>query len=343
MAQDGADFGLQYERVRELGSGAFGTAQLMRDRGTGELVAVKYIPLRYVDHRTERELLNHRKLSVGGHPNVVQFKKAFVTSTHLAIAMEYASGGDLFTYAIEARGRLDEDTARFYFQQLIGGLAYCHSRVVSHRDIKLENTLLEDRSARPAAKICDFGYSKDGILNSTPDTVCGTSAYMAPEVLAGGEYNGRPVDVWACGVALFVMLVGDLPFVDPANRNSNQRMIARINAVQYHFPRGLQLSEGCVNLIRRIFVFDPQERISLQAVQQDPWFLTNLLPGFFQNGGMPGQLGQPAQSEEELVAVVLLAQQAYQAQLAQLAQLNGDLMMDDHLLDDGADLEFVVE
>jgi serine/threonine-protein kinase SRK2 len=262
------------------------------------------------------------------------FKEAFVTNTHLAIAMEYASGGDLFDYVV-ARGRLDEDTARFYFQQLIGGVAWCHSKVVSHRDIKPENTLLEDRSARPAAKICDFGYSKDSILNSRPDTICGTPAYMAPEVLAGGEYDGAPVDVWACGVALYVMLVGSLPFQDPTHPNSYPRMVERINHLQYHVPPQLPLSEGCLNMIRRIFVRNPHKRISLQGVQHDPWFLTNL-----QNGGQHPQLPPPAQSEAELVAVVQLAQQGHAAQQQQLA---GDFIMDEHLLDDGADLEFVEE
>ncbi|KAI7835522.1 hypothetical protein COHA_010568, partial [Chlorella ohadii] len=159
MAQGALDYGPRYEWVKELGSGAFGTAQLMRDRANGELVAIKYIALRDVDHNVERELLNHRKLS--GHPNIVQFKEAFVTTTHLGIAMEFAGGGDLFDYVVTAkRGRLDEHEARFYFQQLVRGVAWCHSKVVSHRDIKLENTLLEGHGTPPRAKICDFGYSK---------------------------------------------------------------------------------------------------------------------------------------------------------------------------------------
>ncbi|KAI7835308.1 hypothetical protein COHA_010791, partial [Chlorella ohadii] len=249
-------------------------------------------------------------------------------------------GGDLFDYVVTAkRGRLDEHEARFYFQQLVRGVAWCHSKVVSHRDIKLENTLLEGHGTPPRAKICDFGYSKDSILNSRPDTICGTPAYMAPEVLDGGEYDGAPVDVWSCGVALYVMLVGSLPFQDPAHPNSYPGIVERIRNVQYFIPPQLMLSPGCVHMIQRIFVRDPQQRISLQAVQQHPWFLADLPPDC-QNGNLQLQLLAPAQTEAELIAVVNLARQLH---AQQQQQVGGEFIMDEHLLDDGGDLDYVVE
>lgn len=104
----------------------------------------------------EREIINHRQLS--GHPNIIRFREVFLTSTHLGIVMEYAAGGELFDRIVKA-GRFAEDEARYFFQQLISGVAWCHREGVCHRDLKLENTLLDGRPA-PRLKICDFGYSK---------------------------------------------------------------------------------------------------------------------------------------------------------------------------------------
>ncbi|KAL1346318.1 hypothetical protein AAHE18_08G181500 [Arachis hypogaea] len=146
----------RYELVRDIGSGNFGIARLMQDKQTKELVAVKYIERGdKIDEHVKREIINHRSLR---HPNIVRFKEVILTPTHLAIVMEYASGGELFERICNA-GRFSEDEARFFFQQFICGVSYCHAMQVCHRDLKLENTLL-DGSPAPRLKICDFGYSK---------------------------------------------------------------------------------------------------------------------------------------------------------------------------------------
>jgi len=146
----------KYEKVKDLNSGTFGFVQLCKDKTTGEMCAIKFIErgdkiTKYV----EREIVNHRLLI---HPHIVQFKEVFLTHHYLGIAMEYAPGGDMFEYVVKKNG-LREDEARWFFQQLIVGLDYCHRMSVVNRDIKLENTLL-DSSPRPLVKICDFGYSK---------------------------------------------------------------------------------------------------------------------------------------------------------------------------------------
>ncbi|XLS68979.1 hypothetical protein HN51_020002 [Arachis hypogaea] len=147
----------RYELVRDIGSGNFGIARLMQDKQTKELVAVKYIERGdKIDEHVKREIINHRSLR---HPNIVRFKEVILTPTHLAIVMEYASGGELFERICNA-GRFSEDEARFFFQQFICGVSYCHAMQVCHRDLKLENTLL-DGSPAPRLKICDFGYSKE--------------------------------------------------------------------------------------------------------------------------------------------------------------------------------------
>ncbi|KAL5181468.1 Serine/threonine-protein kinase SRK2E [Glycine soja] len=151
----------RYDFVRDIGSGNFGVARLMRDKQTQELVAVKYIERGdKIDENVKREIINHRSLR---HPNIIRFKEVILTPTHLAIVMEYASGGELFEKICNA-GRFNEDEARFFFQQLISGVSYCHAMEVCHRDLKLENTLL-DGSPALHLKICDFGYSKTTALN----------------------------------------------------------------------------------------------------------------------------------------------------------------------------------
>ncbi|PHU00011.1 Serine/threonine-protein kinase SAPK2 [Capsicum chinense] len=262
----------RYEILKDIGSGNFGVAKLVKDKLTNELYAVKYIergkkvcfasslsliqfivfPLgvRYplqrskIDEHVQREIMNHRSLR---HPNIIKFKEVFLTPTHLAIVMEYAAGGELFE-RIRNAGRFSEDEARFFFQQLISGVSYCHSMQICHRDLKLENTLL-DGSSTPRLKICDFGYSKAIILNSSsvlhsqPKSTVGTPAYIAPEVLSRKEYDGKLADVWSCGVTLYVMLVGAYPFEDPEDPRNFRKTLTKILTVQYSIPYYVRVSK----------------------------------------------------------------------------------------------------
>ncbi|MCO5585644.1 hypothetical protein L7F22_039579 [Adiantum nelumboides] len=176
-----------FEEVKDIGAGISGVARLLRNKKTQELVAVKYIERGpKIDENVKREIMNHRSLC---HPNIIRFKEVCLTPTHLAILMEYAAGGELFDRICNA-GRFSEDEARFYFQQLISGVSYCHDMQICHRDLKLENTLL-DESPSPRLKICDFGYSKSLLLHSQPKSTVGTPAYIAPEVLSRKEYDGK--------------------------------------------------------------------------------------------------------------------------------------------------------
>ena len=134
----------------------------------------------------------------------------FETSKHICFVIELCSGGDLFSY-IKKRRRLKEDVARFFFKQLVEGLAYIHhAKKVVHRDIKLENILLD---ATGNVKICDFGVSRQ--LNTGRERMkeqCGTPAYIAPEILMDEGYHGFKVDMWSAGVCLYAMLIGSVPF-----------------------------------------------------------------------------------------------------------------------------------
>ncbi|MBA0715961.1 hypothetical protein Golax_014832, partial [Gossypium laxum] len=243
----------RYEILKDIGSGNFGVAKLVRDKRTGELYAVKYIKRGpKIDEHVQREIMNHRSLK---HPNIIKFKEVLLTPTHLAIVMEYAAGGELFERICNA-GRFGEDEARFFFQQLISGVSYCHAMKICHRDLKLENTLL-DGSSTPRLKICDFGYSK--AMNLSPKSTVGTPAYIAPEVLSKKEYDGKIADVWSCGVTLYVMLVGAYPFEDPQDPRNFRKTIQRILSVHYSIPDYVRLSKDCRHLLSRIFVADPEK------------------------------------------------------------------------------------
>nr|AFK47198.1 unknown [Medicago truncatula] len=262
----------KYELVKDLGAGNFGVARLLRNKETKELVAMKYIERgQKIDENVAREIINHRSLR---HPNIIRFKEAVLTPTHLAIVMEYAAGGELFERICNA-GRSSEDEARYFFQQLISGVHYCHAMQICHRDLKLENTLL-DGSPAPRLKICDFGYSKSSLLHSRPKSTVGTPAYIAPEVLSRREYDGKLADVWSCGVTLYVMLVGAYPFEDQDDPRNFRKTIQRIMAVQYKIPDYVHISQDCKHLLSRIFVANPLRRISLKEIKNHPWFLKNL-------------------------------------------------------------------
>ncbi|KAG0502885.1 hypothetical protein HPP92_002957 [Vanilla planifolia] len=302
----------RYEPLKDLGAGNFGVARLVRDKRTMELVAVKYIERgKKIDENVQREIINHRSLR---HPNIVRFKEVVLTPTHLAIVMEYAAGGELFERICNA-GRFSEDEARFFFQQLISGVSYCHSMEICHRDLKLENTLL-DGNPTPQLKICDFGYSKSALLHSQPKSTVGTPAYIAPEVLSRNEYDGKVADVWSCGVTLYVMLVGSYPFEEPEDPKNFRKTINRILAVQYSISDYVRVSADCRHLLSRIFVSNPLKRITIPDIKRHPWFLKNMPRELvdeekYRVGG--AEDGALEQSVEEIMRIIQEAKVANEA------------------------------
>ncbi|KAL5168476.1 Serine/threonine-protein kinase SRK2I [Glycine soja] len=320
----------RYDFVRDIGSGNFGVARLMRDKLTQELVAVKYIERGdKIDENVKREIINHRSLR---HPNIIRFKEVILTPTHLAIVMEYASGGELFEKICNA-GHFNEDEARFFFQQLISGVSYCHAMEVCHRDLKLENTLL-DGSPALHLKICDFGYSKSSVLHSQPKSTVGTPAYIAPEVLLKQEYDGKIADVWSCGVTLFVMLVGSYPFEDPNDPKDFRKTIQRVLSVQYSIPDNVQVSPECRHLISRIFVFDPAERITIPEILQNEWFLKNLPPYLMDEKIMGNQF---VESDQPMQSIDTIMQIISEATIPAAGTYSLDQFMADNIIDDDMD------
>ncbi|KAL3130826.1 hypothetical protein ABBQ38_000161 [Trebouxia sp. C0009 RCD-2024] len=275
-----------YDTLQLLGEGTFGAVHLGRDRRTSEPVAIKYVARGAgISKSVLREILNQRLCGV--HPSIIQFKEVFLTPKSLAIVMEYAPGGDLFEYVLKHKASvacqgLPEDTARWFFQQMMVALDFCHELGIANRDIKLENILLNDALPLPHLKICDFGYSKNEYIDSRPKTVSGTPDYIAPEVLLDDQYDGKKADIWSCGVMLYVMLTGVLPFARKGDAQSNdllrlQQMFPRIVAANFTQPP--HVSPECQQLLSKLLKADPETRITVSDVLQDPWFLFNLPPG----------------------------------------------------------------
>ncbi|KAF0932209.1 hypothetical protein E2562_008735 [Oryza meyeriana var. granulata] len=301
----------KYELLKDIGSGNFGVARLMRNKETKELVAMKYIPRGLkIDENVAREIINHRSLR---HPNIIRFKEVVLTPTHLAIVMEYAAGGELFDRICSAE-RFSEDEARYFFQQLICGVSYCHFMKICHRDLKLENTLL-DGSPAPRLKICDFGYSKSSLLHSKPKSTVGTPAYIAPEVLSRREYDGKMADVWSCGVTLYVMLVGAYPFEDPDDPKNFRKTIGRIVSIQYKIPEYVHISQDCRQLLSRIFVANPA-KVSIGPQSLFHYDSFNIMPHFppcHAENNNKGDQKPPLVSEE-------LASRAYRSSASKVLQ-----------------------
>ncbi|CAK9186828.1 unnamed protein product [Ilex paraguariensis] len=257
----------KYEMGRLLGKGTFAKVYYGKNLKTSESVAIKVINKDHVKKEGTMEQIK-REISVMRlvrHPNIVELKEVMATKKKIFFVMEYIKGGELF--AKIAKGKLKEDLARKYFQQLISAVDFCHSRGVYHRDLKPENLLLDENGN---LKVSDFGLSalpehlrNDGLLH----TRCGTPAYVAPEVLRKKGYDGSKADLWSCGVILYVLLAGFLPFQDENLMN----MYMKVFKAQYEFPPWF--SSEAKRLISKILVADPEKRITIPAIMRVPWFL----------------------------------------------------------------------
>lgn len=256
----------RYEVGRLLGQGTFAKVYHARNLQSGQSVAIKIIDKEKVlksglIDQIKREISVMRLVR---HPNIVQLYEVMASRTKIYFAMEYVKGGELFNKV--SRGKLKDDVARKYFQQLIGAVDFCHSRGVYHRDIKPENLLLDENSN---LKISDFGLSalwdsrkQDGLLHTT----CGTPAYVAPEIINKKGYDGAKADIWSCGVVLFVLLAGFLPFCD-SNLMELYRKIIRgeFKCPNWFHPEARKL-------VSRILDPNPNTRITMAKIMSNCWF-----------------------------------------------------------------------
>lgn len=256
----------KYELGKLLGCGAFAKVYHGRVLRTGQSVAIKSINKQRIQRgnlaaHIKREISIMRRMR---HPHIVGLHEVLATKTKIYFVMEFAKGGELF--AKIAKGRFSEDLSRKYFQQLISAVDYCHSHGVFHRDLKPENLLLDENWD---LKVTDFGLSAvtdqirpDGLLH----TLCGTPAYVAPEILAKKGYDGAKVDVWSCGIILYVLNAGYLPF----NDSNLMAMYRKIYKGEFRCPKWT--SPDLQRFLSRILDPNPSTRITVHEILNDPWF-----------------------------------------------------------------------
>lgn len=256
----------KYELGKLLGHGTFAKVYHARNVKTNESVAIKVLDKEKI---VKGGLMAHIKREIAilrrvRHPNIVKLFEVMATKSKIFFVMEYVRGGELFNKV--AKGRLKEDMARKYFQQLISAVGFCHARGVYHRDLKPENLLLDENGD---LKVSDFGLSavseqlqQDGLFH----TFCGTPAYVSPEILGRKGYDAAKSDIWSCGVILFVLMAGYLPFHD----QNLMAMYRKIYRGEFRCPRWF--SPDLANLLKRLLETDPKTRITIPEIMENKWF-----------------------------------------------------------------------
>jgi len=259
-----------YRLGRTLGIGSFSKVKVGTHETTRKRVAIKILnkkKLRSLDSeaKVESEIAI---LSSLNHPHIIRLYEVIRTQSDIFVVMEYVARGELFDYIV-TNGRLTEAEARKYFQQIICGIEYIHYKGIVHRDLKPENLLLDDDGN---LRIADFGLSnkmKDGFFLKTS---CGSPNYAAPEVICDELYFGPEVDVWSCGVILYALLCGSLPFDDENIPN----LFRKIKSGAFKMPT--YLPKGPTELIQEMLCVHPMQRITIDGIKKHWWFKRKLPP-----------------------------------------------------------------
>ena len=264
-----------YTLGAEVGSGAFGKVVLGKHSLTGETVAIKILDKMILSQTPEDYELVRQEISIlkiVKHKYIVQLYEILQTPQHIFIVMEYCEGKDLMDYIL-TKTHLSELESLKFFQQLINALFYLHSQNISHRDVKIDNMLL-DRNKD--LKLVDFGLSTKYTDDTLLDQPCGTVVYAAPEVLDGNEYHGMLADVWSSGIVLFGMASGYLPFCDQDDEVNKKHVLeGKIDLPDFFSPM-------LKDLLKHMLDINPITRYTLQDIREHPWFNlndTNLIPG----------------------------------------------------------------
>jgi serine/threonine protein kinase len=267
----------KYELGRSLGEGTFGKVKYAIDTETNEAVAIKILDKEKIQKQNMGNQIK-KEISIMKmvkHKNIVHMVEVLASKTKIFIVLELVTGGELFDKIVQV-GKLSEEQARFYFRQLIEGVEYCHKLGICHRDLKPENLLLDEHGN---LKISDFGLSSlyvgdaDGEGATRTEllhTTCGTPNYVAPEVLSDQGYDGKKADVWSCGVILYVLLAGFLPF----DESTIVALFAKIQSADFTYPSWF--SAEVRSLIDQMLVADPHARITISNIKNHPWYTSGM-------------------------------------------------------------------
>ncbi|CAA7409881.1 unnamed protein product [Spirodela intermedia] len=261
----------KYEVGRTIGEGTFAKVKFAHDTETGESVAMKVLAKSTIlKHKMVDQIKREISImKIVRHPYIVRLNEVLASRTKIYMVLELVTGGELFD-KIAHQGKLTENESRRYFQQLIDAVDYCHSKGVYHRDLKPENLLLDSNGN---LKVSDFGLSAlpqqgVGLLHTT----CGTPNYVAPEVLGHQGYDGSAADIWSCGVILYVLMAGYLPF----DECDLPTLLRKTNAAEFSCPSWF--SPGAESLIHRILDPNPKTRIRIEEIRNDDWFKKTYVP-----------------------------------------------------------------
>uniref|UniRef100_A0A674PBC7 BR serine/threonine kinase 2 n=1 Tax=Takifugu rubripes TaxID=31033 RepID=A0A674PBC7_TAKRU len=253
-----------YRLEKTLGKGQTGLVKLGIHCVTCQKVAIKIVNREKLSEsvlmKVEREIAILKLIE---HPHVLKLHEVYENKKYLYLVLEHVSGGELFDYLVK-KGRLTPKEARKFFRQIISALDFCHSHSICHRDLKPENLLLDEKNN---IRIADFGMASLQVGDSLLETSCGSPHYACPEVIRGEKYDGRKADAWSCGVILFALLVGALPFDDDNLRN----LLEKVKLGVFHMPHFIP--PDCQNLLRGMIEVDPTKRLTLEQIQKHTWYL----------------------------------------------------------------------
>uniref|UniRef100_A0A8C3N1L1 Uncharacterized protein n=1 Tax=Geospiza parvula TaxID=87175 RepID=A0A8C3N1L1_GEOPR len=244
-----------YRLEKTLGKGQTGLVKLGVHCVTCQKVAIKIVNREKLSEsvlmKVEREIAILKLIE---HPHVLKLHDVYENKKYLYLVLEHVSGGELFDYLVK-KGRLTPKEARKFFRQIISALDFCHSHSICHRDLKPENLLLDEKNN---IRIADFGMASLQVGDSLLETSCGSPHYACPEVIRGEKYDGRKADVWSCGVILFALLVGALPFDD----DNLRQLLEKVKRGVFHMPHFIP--PDCQNLLRGMIEVDASKRLTVR-------------------------------------------------------------------------------
>lgn len=249
-----------------IGSGSYGTVKYGIHKTTQRKVAIKiYDKAKFSDISRQKSVQNEIKiLSKIEHANIVRLYQSVDMPKHLYIVLEFVSGCSLSTMMKrKINRRMEEFEANKLFRELLLALDYLHNKSITHRDVKLENTLVDQNGI---IKLIDFGFATCFPNEKKAKIFCGTPSYMAPEIVCKKEYYGPPVDIWAAGVLLYALITGNFPF----RANSDKDLYKQIIRGHYVVPD--YVSIAAKHLIAKMLCVDPNKRPRAGELLKDPWF-----------------------------------------------------------------------
>jgi 5'-AMP-activated protein kinase catalytic alpha subunit len=253
-----------YEFKKDIGEGNFGKVKLGVFKKTGEEFAIKIINKDKIKQKMKNIIFKENEIITKfNHINIVYVFQIIEEEKNIYIIMEYCNKGELFDYIV-AHQKLEEDEASIFFYQLINGVDYMHKKGVAHRDLKPENLLL---TVNKILKIIDFGLSHEYDENSLLKTKCGSPSYAAPEIIRGKLYDGFKTDIWCCGIILYAMLCGYLPF----EGDNNKELFRNILNCNPEYPSFM--SKTAKKLIKSLLKANPDERLTIEQIKKNDFYL----------------------------------------------------------------------